>query len=422
MPNQIKGKEFVFTGRISITRHEAWILVERCGGSIGTSITYDTDYAVVGEAAGAKFDKAKDRGVEILNEDTFFIWVNEALLEIPVIVTAPVLPKPEEPDTPVDIKEWIKGATCFQCENCGNAFAVHPPTLFPQCPLCINETDMSMFSFNNPQVLERIKKENLGLVLAPPMKCLGCGILIPYSIYTNPLMYYCFHCRYYYTRIDHSVHFEAKNGVMYDYEPGWKVGLVKDCADLYTLTRKLLYGGTDWQYYKEQPQEGVCMINETGRALVMSTAEAYKTEELDNLRDLGNSAELAVDILRDLQEMAASSVAIELVNNIKSHILTPEESPEDYEKFTQSRMRKEQRHEKKAQERFDKRRERTRLRLGPLSPENVSSSSPSSLPAPSTEELSSKSESSNSPTITNPSQGKVGITKSEVGSYLKPPS
>ena len=358
--NQIKGKEFVFTGRIGIPRHDAWDLVMKCGGSVGTSITYDTDYAVVGEAAGVKSQKAQERGITILTEDTFFAWVNEALLEIPVVVTAEV-PEPEPPvdDTPVDIKEWIKGATCFQCENCGNAFAVHlKEGDLPKCPLCIDLMDMTMFSFNNPQVLERIKKENPKLVLSPPMKCLGCGTLIPYSIYTNPLIYYCFHCRYYYTRIDHSAHFEAKNGVMYDYEPGWKVGLVKDCSDLYTLTRKLLYGGTDWQYYKEQPTDGVCLINETGRALVMSTAEARKTEELDNLRDLGNSAELAVDILRDLQEMAASSVSIEAMQNLRSRILTPEQAPEDYERFAQSRTRKELRHEKKAQERFDKRQSR----------------------------------------------------------------
>jgi hypothetical protein len=97
-----------------------------------------------------------------------------------------------------------------------------------------------------------------------------------------------------------------------------------------------------------------------------------------------------------MQKMAASSVAIELVNNIKSRILTPEESPEDFEKFAQSRMRKEQRHEKKAQERFEKRQSR---RLATSTP------APPSAPQKGS---------------ATPVQKASTITPSEIGSYLKP--
>jgi len=386
--NQIKGKEFVFTGRISITRHEAWLLVEKCGGSVGTSITYGTDYAVVGDAAGVKAQKAKERGVTVLDENTFFEWINEALLEIPTIVTEPIpLPEPELPvdDTPIDIKEWVKGATCFQCENCGNSFAVHlKEGELPRCPICVNEEDSALFSWNNPDVLERIKRDNPELKLAPEMNCPGCRVLIPYSIHTKPLIYYCFHCRYYYTWREDMPEYTDKHGIVSGGEACWHVGLVKDVADLYTLTRKLLYGGFDWQPYREQPPASgdpslptVCLINEVGRSLTMSTEEVRKTEELDRLRDSGNSAEHAVDMLRDTQKRAASSVAIEAVQKLRVRTLTPAEAPEDYERYVQSRLRKEQRHEKKAQERFEKRQARRLSSFTPAPSSPETSSAPS---------------------------------------------
>jgi len=69
---KLKGKTFVFTGELeSFTRKEAESLVEKLGGRATSSVSRNTDFVVVGENPGSKFEKAKKLGVKILNEEQF---------------------------------------------------------------------------------------------------------------------------------------------------------------------------------------------------------------------------------------------------------------------------------------------------------------------------------------------------------------
>ncbi len=67
----LAGKTFVFTGRISIPREEAKMLVEQLGGRVSSSVSKKTDYVVAGEDPGSKLAKAQQLGVKIIDEDEF---------------------------------------------------------------------------------------------------------------------------------------------------------------------------------------------------------------------------------------------------------------------------------------------------------------------------------------------------------------
>ena len=67
----IQGKVIVFTGKISKPRHEFQALVEEHGGINGGGVTSKTDYLVVGEKPGSKYEKAKKKDIKIIDEEEF---------------------------------------------------------------------------------------------------------------------------------------------------------------------------------------------------------------------------------------------------------------------------------------------------------------------------------------------------------------
>lgn len=66
------GKTFVLTGSLEgFTRTEASSLIKERGGKVSSSVSKKTDYVLVGEDPGSKYEKAQKLGVEILDEKAF---------------------------------------------------------------------------------------------------------------------------------------------------------------------------------------------------------------------------------------------------------------------------------------------------------------------------------------------------------------
>ena len=69
---RFKDKQFVLTGTLSgFTREEAKALIKNLGGRVTSTVSKNTDYVIIGTEPGSKYDKAKELGVKMLNEDEF---------------------------------------------------------------------------------------------------------------------------------------------------------------------------------------------------------------------------------------------------------------------------------------------------------------------------------------------------------------
>jgi len=65
----LAGKTFVITGTLpTLAREEAKEKLEAAGAKVAGSVSKKTHYVVAGEAAGSKLDKARELGVEVLDE------------------------------------------------------------------------------------------------------------------------------------------------------------------------------------------------------------------------------------------------------------------------------------------------------------------------------------------------------------------
>ncbi|HZU23325.1 MAG TPA: NAD-dependent DNA ligase LigA [Terriglobales bacterium] len=72
----LAGKTFVLTGTLARrTREEAKSLIEAAGGKVSASVSKKTSYVVAGADAGSKLDKARELGVEIIDEKQLEVMV-----------------------------------------------------------------------------------------------------------------------------------------------------------------------------------------------------------------------------------------------------------------------------------------------------------------------------------------------------------
>jgi len=70
--DKVANKTFVLTGSLlSLTRDEAKAKIRELGGKMAESVSSKTDYVIVGAEPGSKYEKAKQLGVNILNESEF---------------------------------------------------------------------------------------------------------------------------------------------------------------------------------------------------------------------------------------------------------------------------------------------------------------------------------------------------------------
>lgn len=75
--SNIAGKTFVITGTLSNSRDFYKEKLESLGASVTSSVTKKTDYVLVGENPGSKYEKAKELNITIINEDDYNILIDK---------------------------------------------------------------------------------------------------------------------------------------------------------------------------------------------------------------------------------------------------------------------------------------------------------------------------------------------------------
>lgn len=71
------GKSFVLTGTLpSLTRQQAEEMIISSGGTVSSSVSRKTSYLLLGENPGSKAEKARELGVEVMDEETLLRIVN----------------------------------------------------------------------------------------------------------------------------------------------------------------------------------------------------------------------------------------------------------------------------------------------------------------------------------------------------------
>jgi DNA ligase (NAD+) len=74
---KLAGQTFVLTGALSQPRDQVTRAISRQGGRVTATVSKSTDYVVVGEEPGSKFEKAKKLGVKTINEGALRKLLNE---------------------------------------------------------------------------------------------------------------------------------------------------------------------------------------------------------------------------------------------------------------------------------------------------------------------------------------------------------
>ena len=101
------GKTFVLTGTLpTLARSEAGARIKQAGGKVTGSVSRNTDYVVVGENPGSKYDKAQELGVATIDEEGLLVrGLGGGVVAAHRSPSSALHPsdKPEEPDKPPDV-------------------------------------------------------------------------------------------------------------------------------------------------------------------------------------------------------------------------------------------------------------------------------------------------------------------------------
>jgi DNA ligase (NAD+) len=77
-PKKLAGLSFVLTGTLrKLSRDEVKEKIRALGGNISSSISKNTNYVVVGENPGNKFEKAKKLNIKIIDEKEFLEMIKK---------------------------------------------------------------------------------------------------------------------------------------------------------------------------------------------------------------------------------------------------------------------------------------------------------------------------------------------------------
>jgi len=76
-PQIFKDKTFVLTGTLpTLSREEAKKLIKERGGKVSSSVSKKTDYVLIGDDPGSKYDDAKKLKIKIVEEKEFLKMIN----------------------------------------------------------------------------------------------------------------------------------------------------------------------------------------------------------------------------------------------------------------------------------------------------------------------------------------------------------
>ena len=130
MSIQIEGKLYAVTGTLkSMTRAEATERLKERGAIISKSVSSKTDYLVAGAGAGSKLEKARVRGVVVLNEKQFL-----ALLKGELGEAVEALQTPERVIEEVDLNEALRGFRELGYDTPGKETWARICELLEKCP------------------------------------------------------------------------------------------------------------------------------------------------------------------------------------------------------------------------------------------------------------------------------------------------